>query len=132
MRQRANKARQACVEGFQGDEDLNEDIISGVRRREPMIDLQTADEPGLRAPDDSGVLAYAAREGRILVSYDCKTMPRHFAELISTAACPGLFIVSQKTDVRVAIDELIMIWAASEAEEWIDTVVTVPLPLRGA
>ena len=112
---------------FQADADLNQDIVTGVRRREPLIDFQTADEAGLRGVDDAGVLAYAAREGRILVSHDRKTMPQHFAAFISTETSPGLLIISQKTDVRMAIEELIMIWAASEAEEWINTVLTVPL-----
>lgn len=53
-------------------------------------------------------------------------MPGHFATFILTETSPGLFIISQKTDVRVAIEELIMIWVASEAEEWINTVLTVP------
>jgi predicted nuclease of predicted toxin-antitoxin system len=111
---------------FQADADLNEDIVSGVRRREPLIDFQTADEARLRGIDDPLVLAYAAREGRILVSHDRNTMPGHFATFILTETSPGLFIISQKTDVRVAIEELIMIWVASEAEEWINTVLTVP------
>ncbi len=39
---------------------------------------------------------------------------------------PGLFVVLQATDVRVAIDELILIWSVSEAEEWVNLIVTVP------
>jgi hypothetical protein len=38
----------------------------------------------------------------------------------------GLLIVSQKLDVRSAIEELILIWTASEAEEWINTVCAIP------
>lgn len=112
---------------FQADADLNEDIVSGVRRREPLIDFQTATEVGLQGLADPLVLAYAAREGRILVSHDRKTMPHYFATFIATGASPELFIISQKTDVHTAIDELIMIWSASEAEEWINTVLTVPV-----
>ncbi len=111
---------------YQADADLNADIIRGVRRREPLIDFQTAEEAGLQGVPDPLVLAYAAREGRILVSHDRKTMPRHFAAFIVAESSPGLFIIAQNTDVRVAIEELILIWAASEAEEWASTVLTVP------
>lgn len=55
---------------FQADADLNEDIVSGVRRREPSIDFQTASEAGLKGLHDAIVLELAAREGRILVSHD--------------------------------------------------------------
>jgi predicted nuclease of predicted toxin-antitoxin system len=112
---------------FQADADLNEDIVTGVLRREPSIDFQTAKEAGLRGLDDRSVLALAAKEGRILVTHDRKTMPRHFAEFTRTATSPGLLIISQKTDVRSAIEELILIWAASDAEEWVNTICTIPL-----
>lgn len=112
---------------FQADADLNEDIVSGVRRREPLIDFQTAAEAGLQGLTDLLVLQYAARGGRILVSHDRKTMPRYFATFIAAETSPGLFIISQTTDVRVAIEELIMIWSASEAEEWVNTMLTVPV-----
>ena len=31
---------------------------------------------------------------------------------------PGLVIISQELDIGRAIEELLLVWAASEAEEW--------------
>ncbi len=112
---------------FQADADLNEDILTGVIRRESQVDFQKAEEAGLSDLDDLQVLALAAREGRILVSHDRKTMPRHFAGFIQSNTSPGLIIVSQRTDARAAIEELLMIWSASEAEEWTNNISTIPL-----
>lgn len=112
---------------FQADADLNEDIINGVRRREPTIDFRTASEASLQGLHDTIVLELAARTGRILVSHDRKTMPRYFGRLIETTMSPGLFIVSQKADPLIAVEELILIWAASDAEEWVNRVCVVPL-----
>lgn len=112
---------------FQADADLNEDIVSGVRRREPGVDFQTASEASLKGLHDTIVLELAARAGRILVSHDRKTMPRYFAQVIESTMSPGLLIVSQKVDPLVAIEELILIWAASEMEEWVNRVCAVPL-----
>jgi len=112
---------------FQADADLNEGIVTGVLRREGRIDFQTADEAGLRGLGDPDVLALAARERRIVVSHDRKTMPRHFAEFLRSNSSPGVFIVSQKTDLISAIEELVLIWAASEAEEWVNRLATIPL-----
>ena len=64
---------------FQADADLDEDIVTGLLRREAYIDFQTAEAAGLRARVDPEVLHLAAREGRLLVSHDRKTMPLHFA-----------------------------------------------------
>jgi len=54
---------------FQADADLNEDIVAGVRRREPGIDFQTAEEAGLRGLVDERVLELAAADGRTLVTH---------------------------------------------------------------
>lgn len=54
-------------------------------------------------------------------------MPRHFAEFILEHASPGLLIVSQKTATVVAMEELLLIWTASEAEEWVNRIAVLPL-----
>lgn len=82
---------------------------------------------GLRGLDDKSVLTLAVKEGRILVTHDRRTMPRHFAEFIHTGTSPGLVIVAQKADVLSVIEDLILIWAASESEEWVNTICTIPL-----
>jgi hypothetical protein len=111
---------------FQADADLNEDIVTGILRREPGIDFQTAAAAGLRLLSDLQVLTLAAREGRVLVSHDRRTMPRAFGDFLRTSESPGLLIVSQRTDVLTAIDELLLVWMSSEAEEWINRLGTIP------
>ena len=63
---------------FQADADLNQIIVLATPRREPSIDFQTAGAAGLAARNDQEVLEVAARDGRLLVTHDQKTMPRHF------------------------------------------------------
>lgn len=112
---------------FQADSDLNEDIVMGVVRREPMIDFQTASEANLRGLLDQRVLALAANENRILVSHDRRTMPRHFADFIVNEKSPGVVIIAQNVSVNAAIEELLLIWAASDAQEWRNLIVDLPL-----
>ena len=40
---------------FQADADLRDPIVSGVKRREPMIDFKTANEAQLEGVPDPGV-----------------------------------------------------------------------------
>jgi hypothetical protein len=47
---------------FQADADLNRHIIAAVKRREPLVDFQTALEAGLMGLDDPTVLALATSE----------------------------------------------------------------------
>jgi hypothetical protein len=112
---------------FQADADLNEDLVTGILRREPKVDFQTATAAGLRLLSDLEVLTLAARQGRVLVSHDRRTMPRAFGGFVGSNVSPGVFIVSQKTDLLSAIDELLLVWSASEAEEWTNQLATIPL-----
>lgn len=112
---------------FQADADLNGAIIAAVKRREPSVDFQTAQAAKLFSMSDADVLAYAAQESRVLVSHDRRMMPRHFAQFVLENASPGLIIVSQHLPVSVAAEELLLIWAASEAEEWTNVIMSLPL-----
>jgi len=112
---------------FQADADFNQNIVRAVRRRQPEIDFQTGDEAGLRGADDLEVLAAAARESRILVSHDRRTMPHHFSEFLTRQHSPGLFILSQYLPINQAVEEMLTVWEASEAEEWVDTIQALPL-----
>src|SRR5262245_43833127 len=112
---------------FQADADLNEEIVSGVIRRVPEVDFQTAGEANLRGLPDEEVLAVAAQENRILVTHDRRTMPQHFANFIAGQSCPGVFVVPQNLSVSTAIDELVLIWTVSDSEDWANLIVDIPL-----
>ena len=112
---------------FQADADLNEDIVSALLRREPDIDFQTADAAGLRGLPDAEVLRLAARENRILVTHDRRTMPGHFAVFLLGHSSPGVIVVSQSVGIKVVTDDLLLIWSASEGDEWTNLIVKIPL-----
>jgi len=65
----------------------------------------------------------AARERRILVTHDQSTMPQHFATFIVEQESPGVLIVPRHHPVKQIVDDLILIWAATEAEEWINRII---------
>ena len=112
---------------FQADADLNNVIVKATRRREPGIDFQAAHTAKLDHLSDTEVLAVAAKTGRILVTHDRKTMPKHVAEFIVEATSHGVIIVPQKLAVSTVVDDLILIWLASEADEWINRIYSLPL-----
>jgi hypothetical protein len=112
---------------LQADADLNEIVVKAVLRREPSIDFQTAQAAGLSGFSDQEVLSVAARSGRLLVTHDRKTMPGHFAEFITVGQSAGVLIVPQKLSISKAVDDLLLVWTASEAEEWINRIYSLPL-----
>ena len=74
---------------FQADADFNQIMVKAILRREPSIDFQTAHAAKLTGVRDEAVLAVAAKDGRLLVTHDRKTMPRHFATFIGSATSAG-------------------------------------------
>jgi len=112
---------------FQADADLNQIILLATVRREPAIDFRTALAAGLTHLSDKEVLATAARAGRLLVTHDQRTMPRHFAEFITTQTSPGLLIIPQHLPVALVVEDLVLIWSTTEAEEWINRICFLPL-----
>jgi predicted nuclease of predicted toxin-antitoxin system len=112
---------------FIADADLNEKIVAAVLRREPAIDFLNATDGGTRGLSDPEVLALAAATGRILVSHDRSTMVRHFEEFCREHHSPGLITIRQKANRKLVIDSLVLIWAASSADEWHNAAIFAPL-----
>lgn len=112
---------------FQADVDLNHLIVKAILRREPSIDFQTAQVARLVGVPDPEVLALAARIERVLVTHDRKTMPKHFAEFIVHTPSSGVIVIPQKLPIRAAVDDLLLIWTASDAEEWLNRIQVLPL-----
>jgi predicted nuclease of predicted toxin-antitoxin system len=113
---------------FLADHDLNEHLVRGVGRREPAIEFIRARDIGMHERSDAEVLAYAAEHQLIVVSHDINTMPANAYTRIRTGApVAGLLMVKQSDPVGKVIDDLILIWSASEAEEWQNVVGFLPL-----
>jgi hypothetical protein len=113
---------------FLADHDLNEHIIDGVQRREPALDFVRARDVDMSDRKDAEVLAFAATQGFIVVSHDVNTMTNAADDIVNAGGeMLGLLMVQQTKPIGPVIDSLVLIWSASEAEEWIGQVCFLPL-----
>ena len=112
---------------FLADADVKQDIVNGLRRLEPTIDIIGAHRGEIIGLPDPGVLAAAAAMGRVLISHDRRTMPGHFGRFIAHNESPGLIIVPQKLPIRITLDQLLLMWAAMTAEEIRNVIYSLPL-----
>ena len=62
----------------------------------------------------------------MLLSHDHHTMPRHFGDFIAMQESPGVIVMPQRMLISVAVEWIITIWAASEAEEWANQILILP------
>ena len=55
------------------DENFNNDLVRGVIRRMPDLDIVRIQDAGLRGADDQTVLEWCAQEGRVMLTHDVTT-----------------------------------------------------------
>src|ERR1043166_5780268 len=90
------------------DEDFDNDIVRGVRRRLPDLDIVRVQDVELSGKHDTLVLEWAAKEERILLTHDISTMkPYAYARVEENLPMPGVFVVSQFLPVHEAIEAIL-------------------------
>lgn len=110
------------------DENFNNDIVAGLRRRRPELDLVTVQEAGLRAAPDEEVLEWAANEGRILLTHDVATMTRYAYDRVRAGQrMPGVFEINNSTPYDVIIQDILILAECSLEREWESQVRYLPL-----
>ena len=112
---------------FLADEDLDSDIIDGLRSREPAIDILDVKTAGLRRASDPALLDLATKQDRILITHDRRTMTYYAGERLAAGILnAGVFIVPQRGGIGEIVESLLLVWTASQAEEWHNQVVYLP------
>jgi hypothetical protein len=113
---------------FAADENFNNNVIRGLRRRLPDVDILRVQDAGLSGADDATVLEWAAREGRTLLTHDVSTITRYANERIEAGLpMPGVFQIARSTPVCRAVEDLAMIAELSLEGEWKNQVRYLPL-----
>ena len=82
---------------FAADENLNNNIIRGLLRQRPDIDIIRIQDAGLSGVDDQTVLEWASKENRILLTHDVSTITKYAYERIANSqSVPGVFEINPK------------------------------------
>lgn len=110
------------------DENFNNDIVRGLLRRRPDVDIIRVQDAGLSGADDAAVLEWAAQEGRVLLTHDVTTLTRYAYERVKAGKpMPGVFEVSRAVPIGVAIEDILLIAESSLEGEWEGQVRYLPL-----
>ncbi|NEP19544.1 MAG: hypothetical protein F6J97_22070 [Leptolyngbya sp. SIO4C1] len=113
---------------FLADENFNNQIIRGVLRQNPDVGIVRVQDVELSGVDDPTVLAWAAEEGRIVLTHDVATMITFaYQRIQAELPMPGLFEVSRRVPVGLAIEEILLIAECSLEGEWEGQVRFLPL-----
>jgi len=111
------------------DENLNHTILRGVLRAvSPSGITGSWRRQGLKGADDPAVLGFAAREDRVLVTHDVRTVPKHAYERVR-AGLPmsGVIVVPDDLAIGRAVQDLAILAECAEPAEVQSLVIYLPL-----
>ena len=110
------------------DENFNGDIVRGLLRHRPTLNIVRLQDVRLSGAEDPVVLAWAAQEGRVLLTHDVSSITRYAYERIQAGQpMPGVFEVSRDLPVGRAIAEILLLAECSLEREWEGQVRYLPL-----
>ena len=116
------------LERFATDENFNNIILRGLKRRKPELDILRIQDTELYQADDPTILNWITEQNRILLTHDAKTIPKYaYERLDSGLFTTGLFIVNDQMAIGQAIEELLISVEVTEPEEWHNTILYLPL-----
>jgi hypothetical protein len=110
------------------DENFNNDIVRGLLRRRPGLDIVRVQDVGLRSAPDDKVLAWAANERRLLLTHDVSTVTAYAYQRVRDGLrMPGVFEVRRDVPIATVIDDVLLLDEFSEPDEWEGQVRYLPL-----
>jgi Domain of unknown function (DUF5615) len=113
---------------FLGDEDLRFETPSPCAVSNPLLISQRFVEIGRSRSSDAEVLEFANGSGLLVISHDVNTLRAEAEQrIVDGRGIAGVFLASQRQPTRAIAESIVLIWAASEAEEWANRVVFLPI-----
>jgi hypothetical protein len=111
------------------DENFNGSILRGLIRRLPDLDIVRIQDVGLIHADDPTILAWAASEGRILLTHDVATVTAYAYERIKNGLpMPGVVEVIATAPIGQVIDDLYLFVCCSQINEYEGQILFIPFP----
>jgi hypothetical protein len=110
------------------DENFHGDILRGLLRAEPKLDIVRVQDTEVYQAADPVVLEWAAQEDRILLTHDVQTMTKYSHERVRAGLpMPGVIEVRDDLPIGQAIEEILTVLLASQPGELANRIIYVPL-----
>lgn len=110
------------------DENFHGDILRGLLRVEPQLDVVRVQDTDLYAAADPDVLAWAANEQRILLTHDVRTMTKYaYDRVLVGLVMPGVVVVRSDLAIGQAIEEILIVLLSCASGELANQIIYIPL-----
>lgn len=112
------------------DEHLSHAIQSQLLRLDAQIEILVMGQsfaPAIGVAD-SDILLWLEQTGYVLVTNNRRTMPDHLrAHYDAGHRIPGIFLLKRHARIGQVIEQLYLLWVASEDEEYMDRLLYLPM-----
>jgi hypothetical protein len=113
---------------FLADVNFDRNIIRGIHRTRPDIDIIRAQDAGHHRTPDPLLLEWCFQEHRIMLTHDVKTMPGFaYARIADGHHVAGLVEVDDQASIGRVIEDLLTLIDCLDEDEWQDRIWFVPL-----
>lgn len=113
---------------FLADENFNNDILRGVLLRLPEWDMVRVQDVDLSGAKDPDILEWAAREGRVLLTHDVRTMTASaIARINAGLPMPGIVAVSKSLLIGKVIEDILLLAQCGREGDYEGQVEYLPL-----
>lgn len=113
------------------DENVNPSYQTQLLQREPDLVVWAVGDVGAppKGTLDPEILIWCEEQDFVLVTNNRTSMPLHLAEHLAQNCrhVPGIFILNLKMSIGETIDELILIAATSEDDDYQDNIRYLPI-----
>ena len=110
------------------DENFDNDLVRGLLRRRPELDIVRVQDVGLSGESDPIILEWASRENRILLTHDVSTITYYAYERVESGqSMPGVVEVNRSVPAGVVIEDILLLAELSLDHEWEGQVIYLPL-----
>jgi Domain of unknown function (DUF5615) len=109
------------------DEDVHDDIIRGLRRREPALDVVRVVDVAPNHTPDPVILGWAANNERVLLTGDLNTMVGFAWDRVG-AGLPmaGVLALLENVGIGRVIDDILLVALCYAADEIKEQVLYIP------
>ena len=112
------------------DEHIPHAIQSQLLRLDDSIDVLSVGQSSAppRGTSDPDILFWIERTGYILVTANRRTIPEHIqAHYAAGHRIPGILLLRHGVSIAEIIEQLYLLWAASDAKEYVDKILYLPI-----
>jgi predicted nuclease of predicted toxin-antitoxin system len=110
------------------DENIEPQLIRGLLRRTPDLDVVSARDAGLLGWSDPELLQWAADQGYVVITYDVSTMPNFaYKRAEQGNPMPGVIAIRLSAPIGQIVEDLLIVLGASLPGELEGQVIYLPL-----